>query len=319
MPRLSLPERVDDTPLPPVELLDMRGLRHALHPDARRALEEVRERQKKAIVLVARRGLVSVCRLQRLRAGLDVPQLRRVADAASRRRRRSGSICHHCGHTESPPHACPDCGSTAVARHGVGTQRLEVELREALAPLPVFRLDADAGRRKGGIASVLDRFASAPAGILVGTQMVAQGHDFPDVELAVVQDADANLRFPDFRAEERTFSLVAQLAGRSGRGPGGGRVLVQTLCPSAPSLRHAASHDAAGLPRGGGRAPARAALSALLDPDQSAGRGSRPGSLPTRRPSCSGSASAVVCSAAASTCSAPRRCSASRTSAARHW
>jgi primosomal protein N' (replication factor Y) (superfamily II helicase) len=77
--------------------------------------------------------------------------------------------------------------------------------------------------------------------------MVAQGHDFPDVELAVVQDADANLRFPDFRAEERTFSLVAQLAGRSGRGPGGGRVMVQTLCPSAPSLCHAASHDAAGF------------------------------------------------------------------------
>jgi primosomal protein N' (replication factor Y) (superfamily II helicase) len=77
--------------------------------------------------------------------------------------------------------------------------------------------------------------------------MVAQGHDFPDVELAVVQDADANLRFPDFRAEERTFSLVAQVAGRSGRGPAGGRVLVQTLCPSAASLRHAAAHDAPGF------------------------------------------------------------------------
>jgi primosomal protein N' (replication factor Y) (superfamily II helicase) len=153
-------------------------------------------------------------------------------------------ICHHCGHAEPPPPSCPDCGSTGVARHGVGTQRLEAELREALSPLPVFRLDADAGRRKGGIASVLQRFESAPAGILVGTQMVAQGHDFPDVELAVVQDADSNLRFPDFRAEERTFSLVAQLAGRSGRGPAGGRVLVQTLCPSAASLRHAAAHDA---------------------------------------------------------------------------
>jgi primosomal protein N' (replication factor Y) len=153
-------------------------------------------------------------------------------------------VCHHCGHVESLPPACPDCGSTAVARHGVGTQRLEAELREALAPLPVFRLDADAGRRKGGIAAVLQRFESAPAGILVGTQMVAQGHDFPDVELAVVQDADANLRFPDFRSEERTFSLVAQVAGRSGRGPAGGRVLVQTLCPSAASLRHASTHDA---------------------------------------------------------------------------
>jgi primosomal protein N' (replication factor Y) len=243
LPRLSLPERVDDAPLPPVELLDMRGLRHALHPDARRSLEEVRERQSKAIVLVARRGWSPFvdCR------DCGRAWMCRSCDV-SLTLHRDGDLqrlsCHHCGHAEPPPHACPDCGSTAVARHGVGTQRLEAELREALAPLPVFRLDADAGRRKGGIASVLQRFESAPAGILVGTQMVAQGHDFPDVELAVVQDADANLRFPDFRAEERTFSLVAQVAGRSGRGPAGGRVLVQTLCPSAPSLRHAAAHDA---------------------------------------------------------------------------
>ena len=120
-------------------------------------------------------------------------------------------------------------------------------MREALAPMPVFRLDADAGRRKGGIAELLDRFAAAPSGVLVGTQMVAQGHDFPDVELALVQDADATLRFPDFRSEERTFSLVAQLAGRSGRGPAGGRVLVQTLDPSSACLAHAARHDAPGF------------------------------------------------------------------------
>jgi primosomal protein N' (replication factor Y) len=246
MPRLSLPERVDDTPLPPVELLDMRGLRHALHPDARRALEEVRARQSKAIVLVPRRGWSPFvdcrdCGRAWMCGSCDVSLTLHRDDAAQR------LACHHCGHVEPAPHACPDCGSTGVARHGVGTQRLEVELREALAPLPVFRLDADSGRRKGGIASVLQRFESAPAGILVGTQMVAQGHDFPDVELAVVQDADANLRFPDFRAEERTFSLVAQLAGRSGRGPAGGRVLVQTLCPTAASLRHAAGHDAPGF------------------------------------------------------------------------
>jgi primosomal protein N' (replication factor Y) len=224
----------------------MRGLRHALHPDARRALEEVRARGSKAIVLVARRGWSPFvdcrdCGRAWMCGSCDV-SLTLHRDGEVQR-----LVCHHCGHTEGSPHACPDCGSTGVARHGVGTQRLEAELREALAPLPVFRLDADAGRRKGGIASVLQRFESAPAGVLVGTQMVAQGHDFPDVELAVVQDADANLRFPDFRSEERTFSLVAQVAGRSGRGPSGGRVLVQTLCPSAASLRHAAAHDAPGF------------------------------------------------------------------------
>jgi primosomal protein N' (replication factor Y) len=152
--------------------------------------------------------------------------------------------CHHCGHARAVPSVCPDCSSTHIARHGTGTQRLEAELKEALAPLPVFRLDSDAARRKHGLAEVLQRFERSDAGILVGTQMVAQGHDFPAVSLAVVQDADAALRFPDFRAEERTFSLVAQLAGRSGRGPRGGRVLVQTMIPDASCLRHAAAHDA---------------------------------------------------------------------------
>jgi primosomal protein N' (replication factor Y) len=135
-----------------------------------------------------------------------------------------------------------------VSRHGTGTQRLEAELQEALAPMPVFRLDTDAARRKGGIAELLHRFERSETGILIGTQMVAQGHDFPEVSLAVVQDADSTLRFPDFRAEERTFSLVAQLAGRAGRGgEGSGRVLVQTLSPDAPSIVAAARHDSDGF------------------------------------------------------------------------
>ena len=98
-----------------------------------------------------------------------------------------------------------------------------------------------------GVGETLERFDAAAAGVLVGTQMVAKGHDFPDVTLGVVLDADATLRFPDFRAEERTFALVAQLAGRSGRGARGGRVVVQALDPEARALRHAAAHDADGL------------------------------------------------------------------------
>ena len=113
-------------------------------------------------------------------------------------------------------------------------------------PAPVFRLDADSAAG-AGVGETLERFDSASTGVLVGTQMVAKGHDFPDVTLGVVLDADATLRFPDFRAEERTFSLVAQLAGRSGRGARGGRVIVQALDPAARSLRHAASHDAEGF------------------------------------------------------------------------
>src|SRR5205085_908515 len=136
-----------------------------------------------------------------------------------------------------------------VARHGAGTERLEHELAAAFGAdpgFPVFRLDSDVRQA----ARVLERFDAAGAGVLVGTQMVAKGHDFPDVTLGVVLDADATLRFPDFRAEERTFALVTQLAGRVGRGPAGGRVLVQTLAPDARAIRLASSHDADGFIEG---------------------------------------------------------------------
>jgi primosomal protein N' (replication factor Y) (superfamily II helicase) len=134
-----------------------------------------------------------------------------------------------------------------LARRGAGTERIEGLLSELLDPLPVFRLDSDSVAPAGGHLGVLRAFQEARAGALVGTQMVAKGHDFADVTLSVVLDADATLRFPDFRAEERTFGLVAQLAGRSGRGEAGGRVLVQTLAPEARSIRAAARHDACGF------------------------------------------------------------------------
>jgi primosomal protein N' (replication factor Y) len=133
-----------------------------------------------------------------------------------------------------------------LARHGAGTERVASLITAALDPLPVFRLDSDS-TGAAGHDRVLAAFDTADAGVLVGTQMVAKGHDFPDVVLGVVLDADATLRFPDFRSEERTFSLVAQLAGRTGRGPRGGRVFVQTLAPDADCIRSAARHDTAGF------------------------------------------------------------------------
>jgi primosomal protein N' (replication factor Y) len=133
-----------------------------------------------------------------------------------------------------------------IARVGSGTQRVESELKELLAPLEVFRLDSDSATGSGH-TDVLRRFEAAESGVLVGTQMVAKGHDFPDVTLSVVLDADGALRLPDFRSEERTFALITQLAGRSGRGDAGGRVLVQALATGAPSIRHASMHDSAGF------------------------------------------------------------------------
>ncbi len=148
---------------------------------------------------------------------------------------------------EPLPRACPDCGSTTLSQAGAGTEQLEALLARRLGPMPVFRLDSDVAAGRGAHARILAGFGEAESAVLVGTQMVAKGHDFPEVTLSAIVDADATLRFPDFRAGERTFAMITQLAGRSGRGDAGGRVVVQTLAPGAPSVARAAEHDATGF------------------------------------------------------------------------
>jgi primosomal protein N' (replication factor Y) len=229
-----------------VEVLDMRGAHHPLHPETSMALAEVRRAAHKAVVLLNRRGWSNFLSC---RACGEVRMCPNCEVALVLHRLGSFVACHHCGHREGVPDRCGACGSVALARHGAGTERLEHELRAALgqADFPIFRLDADAVAAKNRAQRTLARFRAAPAGVLVGTQMVAKGHDFPDVALGVVLDADQTLRFPDFRAEERTFALVTQLAGRVGRGDTPARVLVQTLAPAARSIRFAARHDSEGF------------------------------------------------------------------------
>jgi primosomal protein N' (replication factor Y) (superfamily II helicase) len=243
--RLRLRERVDRRPLPPVDVLDMRGHHHPLHPETRNALSDLRRGGGKAIVLLNRRGWSNFLSCRACGRVWTCPQ----CDVALVLHRGGDRVaCHHCGHSEPVPHRCPDCASVSVARHGAGTERIEHELREALGDptFPILRLDADSAGLDAR-AETLERFAAARAGVLVGTQMVAKGHDFPDVGLGIVLDADGTLRFPDFRAEERTFALVTQLAGRAGRGITGGRVVVQTLAPDARSIAFASRHDADGF------------------------------------------------------------------------
>ncbi len=260
MKRLRLPTRVagrrarSGSPLPaartlaarrrprlPRAVLDMRGAPHSLHPETRRALTATR----KSIVLLNRRGWSNFLTCRSCGKAWECPN----CDVALVLHRAENALaCHHCGHRERVPSRCDACGSLSVARHGAGTERVEAELTAAL-DVPVFRLDADTAANKDAVPELLARFHAAPAGLLLGTQMVAKGHDFPDVTLGVVLDADSTLRFPDFRAEERTFALIAQLAGRAGRGPRGGRVLVQTNAPDAPSIVAAAHHDADGFVR----------------------------------------------------------------------
>ena len=241
----------------------MAGTAGPLHERTRQALDAVRRHEEKAIVLLNRRGWSNFLSCRSCARVWECPN---CDVTLVLHRGLSEMACHHCGHREGAPQVCPDCGSASVARHGAGTEQLERELEELVAPLPVFRLDSDVAAA-AGVATVLRRFDEAPAGVLVGTQMVAKGHDFPDVTLGVVLDADATLRFPDFRAEERTFALVAQLAGRSGRGKRGGRVIVQALDPSAEALRFAARHDADGFLEGELAAPRAARLPAARPPD----------------------------------------------------
>ncbi|MEA2208663.1 MAG: hypothetical protein QOF54_1140 [Solirubrobacteraceae bacterium] len=262
----TLPRRVDGRPLPPVDVLDMRGERDGLHPQTAQALADVRDTRGKAIVLLNRRGWSNFLSCRSCGHVWTCPQ----CDVALVLHRGDGFVaCHHCGHRERAPERCGECSSISVARHGAGTERLQHELASVLddGGFPIFRLDADvaaggaaraadrraaatglpvAGDPDGPVGTLLRAFEAADCGVLIGTQMVAKGHDFPDVALGVVLDADATLRFPDFRAEERTFALIAQLAGRVGRGREG-RVLAQTIAPQARAIMHAAGHDSDGF------------------------------------------------------------------------
>jgi primosomal protein N' (replication factor Y) len=247
LPASLLPRRVDGRPLPAVSVLDMRGEAQGLHPLTAQALAEVRGERGKAIVLLNRRGWSNFLSCRSCGRVWSCPD----CDVALVLHRAGGYIaCHHCGHREQVPARCCDCGSATVGRHGAGTERLQHDLAHVFddGRFPVFRLDADAvaDDPDGGVGPLLRRFEAADCGVLIGTQMVAKGHDFHDVSLGVVLDADATLRFPDFRAEERTFALIAQLAGRAGRG-GHGRVLVQTIAPDARAIVHAARHDSDGF------------------------------------------------------------------------
>ena len=220
--RLRLRDRIDGRALPPVEVLDMRGVHHPLHPDDADGAGRRAERGRQGDRPAQPARLVELPLLPRLRARVDVPELRGRARAPSRRRPASPAIT--AATAGAAPSRCEECGSVAVARHGAGTESVEEELREAFGDRS-FRCSGSTPTSPPARAvwpARSRRSRPRPPGVLVGTQMVAKGHDFADVALGVVLDADQTLRFPDFRAEERTFALVTQLAGRVGRGWTGG-------------------------------------------------------------------------------------------------
>lgn len=156
-------------------------------------------------------------------------------------------LCHYCGRSERAPGSCPGCGAAALRYMGTGTQRVEEELRAHLPDLRVARMDVDATRRRGAHGEILRAFARGEIQCLVGTQMIAKGLDFPGVRLVGVVSADTALHLPDFRAAERTFSLLVQVAGRAGRGAAGGSVVIQSWVPEHPAIAFAARYDAEGF------------------------------------------------------------------------
>jgi len=225
--------------LPPVQVVDLR--REAGYPLSAPLLEglgALAEKGGKAILLLNRRGLAPALHCRACGATIRCPD----CDVSLVLHGDRSLRCHHCGRATAEPSACPACASPELARIGAGTQRLQRELAKRLPELELIRIDADSVARPEDLTEALRRFAAADRAVLLGTQMVAKGHHFAGVELAAVVDADTGLALPDFRAEERTFQLLTQLAGRSGR-DAPGRVLVQTFQPDARPIVLAARHD----------------------------------------------------------------------------
>jgi primosomal protein N' (replication factor Y) (superfamily II helicase) len=236
--RLELRERIG-AQLPPVRIVDLR--REAGYPLSAPLLAElgrIAEDGGKAILLLNRRGVAPALHCRACGATFRCPD----CDVALVLHRDGQLRCHHCAHSEAEPSECPVCRSVELARIGAGTQRLERELAARIPELELIRLDADTVDKPDELAVALRRFREADRAVLLGTQMVAKGHHFSGVSLAAVVDADTGLGLPDLRAEERTFQLVTQLAGRSGR-DAPGRVLVQTFQPDARPLALAVRHD----------------------------------------------------------------------------
>lgn len=248
----ALPERIGAARLPAVECVDLRGqsLRHQLAAPVVEAIECTLGRAEQALVFINRRGYAPVLAcaacgwLSRCTNCSAYRVLHRLgAPGASRYR----LVCHHCAVEQPVPRACPDCGNVDLEALGRGTQRLEEGLAELFPGRRIARLDRDVARRRGAAQRVLDAAHAGEVDLLVGTQMLAKGHDFRRLTLVVALDADAGLFSADFRAPERLFATLMQVAGRAGRSGAESRVLVQTRFPGHPLFAFLARHDFAGF------------------------------------------------------------------------
>jgi len=246
--RVVLERRVLDRPLASVRVVDMReeyaieGPETILSRALRDGIRDRLERQEQALVLLNRRGFATAVFCRQCAGTVDCPNcsVSLVVHGEGHARR---ARCHYCNFTSRVPTACPLCAGPYLEQAGFGTERVEAEVRNACPDARVARLDRDAIRRKGSLASLLSRFREGAIDVLVGTQMIAKGHDFPRVTLVGVISADVGLGLADFRASERTFQLLTQVAGRAGRGEQRGEAIIQTLYPDHYSIQLACRQD----------------------------------------------------------------------------
>jgi primosomal protein N' (replication factor Y) len=244
--KIVLQRRVLDRPLAEVQIVDMREELASEGPEAvlsRGLIEALRQtlaRGEQGVVLLNRRGYAAAVFCRQCGGTAECPNcsVSLTVHLQSRRAR-----CHYCNYSMTVPKQCPACAAPYLDHIGFGTERVETEVRHAVPDARVARLDRDTARRRGAITAVLSRFAAGEIDVLVGTQMIAKGHDFPRVTLVGVVSADVGLGLADFRAAERTFQLLTQVAGRAGRGDAPGLAIVQTLFPGHYSIRHAVRQD----------------------------------------------------------------------------
>ncbi|UQZ88759.1 primosomal protein N' [Deltaproteobacteria bacterium Smac51] len=260
---LTMKDRAGAAILPEVELLNQSDeparLRKVLSPPLRKDLSDTLDRGEQALLFINRRGMANLPMCLACGEALKCPHCSRTltlhgpagrTEAESEGNlthaaidNRQVLVCHSCGYRAEPPKACPACLSPLFRYFGVGTEKLLKMAEDDFPQVRGSRLDTDSVRRRGGLKGILQKFASGEFNLLVGTQMAAKGHDFPNLTLVGVVDADLGLNLPDFRAAERTFQLLSQVAGRAGRSDTPGRVLVQTMVPGHPVLQAVAHHD----------------------------------------------------------------------------
>jgi primosomal protein N' (replication factor Y) len=242
---VELPRRIHDRPLPDVRVVDLRTefrerrTRGAISRPLFQAMKETLREKGQIILLLNRRGFSTSIQCPHCGEVVRCPD---CEIPLTHHRAGEQALCHYCDYQIDAPPRCPACGYDGIRYAGLGTQRLEAEVRSRFPESSCLRMDSDSMQKPGSHEQALGRFRAGEVDILLGTQMIAKGLDFPNVTLVGVVNADTALHFPDFRAAERTFQLVTQVAGRSGRGAQGGRVLVQTFSPDHPAILAAAEH-----------------------------------------------------------------------------